>query len=183
MNKILSILTIILILSGGAAAQEGWTWKTFSPPGKAWSILAPGTMNPDAEAQEPGSKVGSYAYTDFYGSFLVVYRDSTQSFWSLKPDYSNYFKKVRKDFVKAGNGQLLKEEKYVKGEITGRNVRIKIPVGQITGLEGKTITKYRIERLRMFFVGKRFYLLIAVLPEDIVGTPAVDQYFDSFTAN
>ena len=62
-------------------------------------------------------------------------------------------------------------------------MRIKIPVGQITGLEGKTITKYRIERLRMFFVGKRFYLLLAVLPEDIVGTPAIDKYFDSFTAN
>lgn len=181
MNKLLSSLALILFLSGGVWAQD-WAWKTFSPAGGAWSILAPGTMNPDAEAQEAGSKVGSYAYNDFYGTFMVVYRDYQKSFWSLKPDYSNYYKKVRKDFVKAGKGELIKEEKYVKGDLIGRDVRIKIPVGQITGLEGKTLTKYRIERLRMFFIGRRFYLLLAVLPEDIIDTPPVDRYFDSFTA-
>jgi hypothetical protein len=179
MNKLFLSLAIILVLSGGALAQE-WSWKTFSPPGNAWSILAPGTMIPDKEAQETGSKVGSFAYSDFYGSFLVVYRDYKKGFWSLKPDYSNYYQKVRNDFVKAGKGELLTEEKYTNGEITGRNVRIKIPVGQITGLEGKTITKYRIERLRMFFAGQRFYLLLAVLPEDVIDTPAVNKYFDSF---
>jgi len=179
MYKFLSPLIIILILSGGARAQE-WNWKSFSPAGGAWSILAPGAMLPDAEAQEANSKVGSYAYTDFYGFFAVVYRDSKQSFWSLKPDYSNYYKKVRNDFIKANKGQLLREENYVKGDSIGRDLRIKIPVGQITGLEGKSITKYRIERIRMFFVGKRFYLLLAVLPEDIVETPAVTQFFDSF---
>ncbi len=182
MNKLLTSLAIILVLSGGAAAQE-WAWKTFSPAGNAWSIRAPGAMIPDKEAQETASKVGSYAYTDFYGSLLVVYRDYKKGFWSLKPDYSNYYQKVRKDFVKAGKGQLLKEEKYIKGDLIGRNVWIKIPVGQITGLEGKTLTKYRMERLRMFFIGNRFYLLIAVLPEDIIDTPAVDQYFDSFSVN
>jgi len=181
MNKLLTSFTIILVLSIGVLAQE-WTWKTFSPPSGAWSITAPGVMNPDEEAQEANGKMGSYAYSDFYGFFAVVYRDSKASFWSLRPDYSNYFKKVRNDFVKAGKGQLLKEEKYVKGDIIGRDVRIKIPAGQMTGLEGKTITKYRIERIRMFFVGKRFYLLLAVLPEDIIDTPAVDKYFDSFTA-
>lgn len=182
MRKFLSTLAVILFLSGAAAAQE-WTWKTFSPPGGAWSILAPGALTPDAEAQSPDSRMGSYAYSDFYGFFAVVYRDSKANFWSLRPDYSNYFKKVRKDFVKASKGQLLKEEKYVKGETVGRDIRIKIPAGQMTGLEGKTITKYRIERIRMFFVGKRFFLLLAVLPEDIIDTPAVDKFFDSFTAN
>jgi hypothetical protein len=182
MFKLISTLALVLLFSAGVFAQE-WTWKTFSPPGGAWSITAPGAMNPDEEAQETGSKMGSYAYSDFYGFFAVVYRDSKANFWSLRPDYSNYFKKVRKDFVKASKGELLKEERYEKGGLVGRDVRIKIPAGQITGLEGKTITKYRIERIRMFFVGKRFFLLLAVLPEDVIDTPAVNNYFDSFTAN
>ena len=182
MCKLLSSLAIILILSAGALAQD-WAWKTFSPPGGAFSIMAPGAMNPDEEAQEANSKMGSYAYSDFYGFFTVVYRDSKASFWSLKPDYSAYYKKVRNDFVKASKGELLSEERFEKGSWVGRNVRIKIPAGQITGLEGKTITKYRIERIRMFFVGKRFYLIMAVLPQDIIDTPAINNYFDSFTAN
>jgi VCBS repeat-containing protein len=182
MNNLLLSLAIILLLSGGVFAQD-WAWKTFSPPSKAWSISAPGAMLPDQEAQESGSKVGSYAYSDFYGYFAVVYRDSKLSFWSLKPDYSSYYEKVRNDFIKANNGQLLKEEKYVGGKSIGRDVQIKIPVGQITGLEGNSITKYRTERIRMFFVGKRFYLLLAVLPEDIINTAAVDNYFNSFTTN
>lgn len=181
MNRIVLSLTIILILSGACFAQD-WAWKTFTAPNDAFSITAPGAMLPDEEAQEANSKVGSYSHSDFYGFFAVVYRDSKAGFWSLKPSYSNYYEKVRKDFVKASKGQLLKEEKYVKDDWTGRDVRIRVPAGQITGLEGKTITKYRIERLRMFFVGKRFYLLLAVLPEDMIDTPAVNQYFDSFTA-
>ncbi len=182
MNKLLRSLVIILLLSGGVSAQD-WVWKNFSPPSKAWSILAPGTMLPDQEAQEAGSKVGSYAYSDFYGYFAVVYRDSNLSFWSLRPDYSSYYEKVRNDFIKTNKGQLLSETKFIKGKSTGRDVEIKIPVGQIVGLEGNSITKYRIERIRMFFVGKRFYLLLAVLPEDIIDTAAIDNYFSSFTTN
>ena len=182
MNKLLLSLVVILLLSGGISAQN-WAWKNFSPPSKAWSILAPGTMLPDQEAQEAGSKVGSYAYSDFYGYFAVVYRDSNLGFWSLRPDYSSYYEKVRNDFIKTNKGQLLSETKFIKGKSIGRDVEIKIPVGQITGLEGNSITKYRIERIRMFFVGKRFYLLLAVLPEDIIDTAAVDNYFSSFTTN
>ena len=180
-RQLLLLLTAILFLSGIAAAQE-WTWKTYSPPNDAWSIFAPGVMKPDSEAQTANSKVGSYTYSDFYGSFLVVYRDSSKSFWSLKPDYSSYYKKVRKDFVKASKGQLLKEEKFTKGDWIGREVYIKIPTGQMVGIEGQILTKYRIERLRMFFHGKRFYLLLAVLPENLINTPEIDKYFDSFVA-
>jgi len=180
MKKFLITSAICLLFSASVFAQD-WQWNTFSPPTAAWSIYAPGKMNPDEEAQEADSKMGSFAYSDFYGFFAVVYRDQKSSFWSVgKPDYSNYYKKVRNDFVKASKGELLKEEKYISGDRTGRDLRIKIPAGTITGLEGKTITKYRIERIRMFFVGKRFYLLLAVLPADIIDTPAIDKYFDSF---
>lgn len=182
MSKFLSSLAIVLFFGASVLAQD-WQWRTFSPPSGAWSVLAPGQMNPDEEAQEANSKMGSYAYSDFYGYFAVVYRDQKSSFWSIgKPDYSNYYKKVRNDFIKASKGELLKEERYESGDRVGRDVRIRIPAGTITGLEGKTITKYRIERIRMFFVGRRFYLLLAVLPADVIDTPAIDKFFDSFEA-
>ncbi len=61
MNKFLQFLGILLVLSCNAFAQER-TWKTFSPDNGAWSILAPGIMNPDKEALESPSTMGSYSY-------------------------------------------------------------------------------------------------------------------------
>jgi VCBS repeat-containing protein len=183
MYKFVSSLAIVLILCGGVPAQD-WAWKTFSPNSQSWTILAPGAMQPDEEALESKSKMGSYSYSDFYGYFAVVYRDAPKTFLiSLKPDEKAHFKKVKNDFITASKGQLLKEEDFTSGRWKGRELHIKIPSGTITGMEGQTITKYRIERLRMFFVGRRFYMLLAVLPEDIVNTPAVDKFFNSFTFN
>jgi VCBS repeat-containing protein len=183
MYKLLSSLAIVLFLSSGVLAQE-WAWKNFSPTGKPWSILAPGEMQPDEEAQQSRSKMGSYSYSDFYGYFAVVYRDAPKTFLiSLKPDAKGHFKKVKNDFIKASKGQLLKEEDFESGKAKGRELLIKIPSGTITGLEGQVITKYRIERLRMFFIGRRFFMLLAVLPEDVVNTPQVDKFFNSFSTN
>jgi hypothetical protein len=39
-----------------------------------------------------------------------------------------------------------------------------------------------MERLRMFFHGKRFYLLIAILPEDEIDNAETNNYFNSFVA-
>jgi len=183
MDRLLSSLAIILFLSGGVLAQE-WAWKMFNPSGKSWSILAPGEMRPDEEALEPGSKMGSYSYSDFYGYFAVVYRDAPKTFLiPIKPNQSAHFKKVKNDFITATKGQLLKEEEFTSGRAKGRELHIKVPTGTMTGIEGQVITKYRIERLRMFFIGMRFYMLLAVLPEDIIYTPAVDKFFNSFTFN
>ncbi len=183
MYKLLSSLAVILFFCGGAAAQD-WAWKNFSPNGKVWSILAPGEMKPDEEALEPRSKMGSYSYSDFYGYFAVVYRDAPKTFLiSLKPNHSAHYKKVKNDFITASKGEFLREADFSNGRIKGREVFIKVPSGTMTGVEGQVITKYRIERLRMFFVGRRFYMLLAVLPEDIVSTPAVDKFFNSFSFN
>lgn len=181
LSKLLYSFALLLVLSSGIFAQN-WTWKTFSPENEAWSILAPGTMKPDEEALEPRSNKGSYSYNDFNGFFAVVYRDSPKRWVPWRADYSSYFKKIRKDFVKAGKGKLLREEKFSKGDWIGREVYIKIPVGTITGTEGQTVPKYRVERLRMFFHGKRFYLLIALVREAQIDSPEVNNFFDSFTA-
>jgi VCBS repeat-containing protein len=183
MFRFLSSLAIILFLSGGVLAQE-WAWKSFSPAGKSWTILAPGDMQPDEEALEEGSKMGSYSYSDFYGYFAVVYRDAPKGFLiSLPVNEKSHFKKVKNDFIAATKGVLLKEEDFSHGRYKGREVHLKIPSGKMTGIEGQTITKYRIERMRMFFVGKRFFMMLAILPEDIIYTPVVDKFFNSFSMN
>lgn len=181
LNKIFQLGAILLALCSGANAQER-DWKTFSPAGGAWSILAPGAMRPDAEAQESPSTKGSYSYSDFNGFFAVIYRDSPKRWVPWKPNYNAYFKKIRKDAVEAAKGQLLKEEEFSNGSAIGREVYIKVPVGTLVGAEGQTITKYRVERLRMFFREQRFYLLVAVVPEEDINSPAVNNYFNSFVA-
>ncbi len=183
MIKFLSSLAVILVFSSGVLAQD-WAWKPFSPTGKSWTILAPGEMTPDEEALEPRSKMGSYRYSDFYGFFAVVYRDASKGFLiSLPPDQKRHFKKVKADFITASKGQMLKEEDFTYGRMNGRELLIKIPSGTMTGVEGQIIQKYRIERIRMFFIGRRFYMLLAVLPEDLVNTPTVDKFFNSFSFN
>lgn len=183
MIKFLSSLAVILLFSSGVLAQD-WAWKPFSPTGKSWTILAPGEMKPDEEALEPRSKMGSYRYSDFYGFFAVVYRDASKGFLiSLPPDQKRHFKKVKNDFIVASKGQLLKEADFEYGRMNGRELLIKIPSGTMTGVEGQVIQKYRVERIRMFFIGRRFYMLLAVLPEDMVNTPTVDKFFDSFSFN
>lgn len=173
-------LAILLVLGASGAFAQERTWKTFSPQSGAWSVLAPGELRPDAEALEANSTKGSYSYNDFNGFFAVVYRDSPKRWLPWKPDYNSYFKKIRKDAVEAAKGQLLKEEEFSKGALAGREVYIKVPVGTLVGTEGQTITKYRVERLRMFFHDRRFYLLVAVLPESDVNSPEANGFFDSF---
>ncbi len=183
MKKLLQSLAILLVLNCAAFAQQ-LTWKTFSPDtgGAAWSILAPGDMKPDAEAQAPGTTKGSYSYNDYNGFFAVIYRDSPRRLVPWKPNYSAYYKKIRNDVVKANKGQLLKEGEFSNGGEVGREAYVKIPSGTTLGGEGQIKTQYRVQRFRMFFHGKRFYVLLAVLPENLIDTPAIDAYFNSFVA-
>lgn len=180
-NKWLQILGLLFILSGGAFAQER-TWNNFSPFNSPWTILAPGVMKPDEEAKQPGSPVGSYSYADYNGFFAVIYRDSPRRFVPWKPNYKAYFKTIRNDAIEAGNGVLLSDVEFTNNGEKGREVRIKIPDGIVLERESQTKTKYRVERMRMFFHGKRFYLIVAVLPEDKVDTPEIDNYLNSFVA-
>ena len=179
MNKLLLTLALLLAFGSSVFAQER-SWKTFSPEGGAWSILAPGVLRPDAEASEPRSTKGSYTFNDFTGFFAVIYRDSPKRLVPWKPNYQKHFRKVRDDMVKAAKGELLKEEDFTNNGFTGREVFIKVPVGSIVGFEGQSVTKYRVERARMFFYGKRFYVLLAVLPEAEINAPEVNNYFNSF---
>ena len=178
MCKFLQFLGIFIVLSCNALAQER-TWKTFSPDDGAWSVLAPGIMNPDKEALESPSIMGSYSYND-NGFFAVIYKDTPKGRILWKPFKKSHFTKVRKDFIKANKGELLKDEKFSNGIMTGREVYIKVPDGRALGRESQVKLKYRVQRLRMFFHDRRFYLLLAVLPENEIDAPAVNNYFDSF---
>ena len=182
MNKFSLSLVILLLLFFGAGSvfAQQRTWKTYSPDNGAWSILAPGAMTPDAEAQAAESNKGSYSYNDFSGFFAVIYRDSPKRWVPWKADHTAYFRRVRRDVVKASKGKLLKEEKFTNGALVGREIQIKIQVGTMTNIEGLTKPRYRVQRIRMFFVGERFYMLLAVVPENEIDSPAINQYFDSF---
>lgn len=179
-KKLLQFLAILLLLSSGVFAQER-TWKTFSPESGAWSIFAPGELKPDEEAKETPSKQGSYSFNDSTGFFAVVYQDNPKWLYTLsKPFIGSHYKRVTKGFVKNSKGKLLNERKFTSGDVSGREVWIKMPEGTDLNAESQQKTRYRVQRIRMFFRENRFYLLLAVLPENEIDAFAIDNYFNSF---
>lgn len=178
-GKLLQILMLAAFLSALVNAQER-EWKPYTPPRGEWTILAPGELKPDAEALANPSDRGSYSYTDYNGFFAVIYRDSPKRYLPWKPNYKAYFKKISRDAMKAANGEIISDAEFSSGALKGREVHIRIPNAQAKGRESVLKKTYRIERMRMFFHNKRFYLLLAVLPPDQVNTPAIDKYLNSF---
>lgn len=164
MNKFLSFLVIILFLSYGVHSQER-TWKIFSPPSGEWSIIAPGTLTSDTDTGKASSKLVGYDYKDKTGFFAVIYRGVSK----VPKKTKSYFDKTRDEAVKGVTGRLIKEEDFTNGSITGREIYIQIDYG-------------RVERARMFFHGKRFYTVLAILTGDQVHTDEINTYFNSFTA-
>jgi len=181
-SKLLSSLGVLLVLCSSAFAQER-AWKTFSPDNGVWSILSPCVMKPDAEAQESPSTKGSYSCNNSSDFFSVVYRDNSK--WKLslaKPFIKSYYRKIRNSFIKSTRGELVKDEEFSNGSVSGREVYIKMQNDRVFSRVNSNKTTYRMERLRMFFHGNRFYLLIAILPEDEIDNAETNNYFNSFVA-
>jgi hypothetical protein len=181
-NKLLQSLGILLVLSCGAFAQTR-TWKTFSPDNGGWSILSPCMMKPDAEALASRSTKGSLSCNDSNAYFAVVYRDNSKLKLTFsKPFINSYYKKIRNSFIKSTSGELVKDEEFSSGGMNGREVYIKMPYDRVFSSVNTAKTTYRVERLRMFFNENRFYLLIAILPEDEIDSTETNNYFNSFVA-
>ena len=181
-NKLAVSIVILLVLSGGAFAQER-NWKTFSPNDGAWSILSPCDMKPDAEAKELPSNKGSFSCNGFNGFFAVIYRDNPK--WKValsKPFIKSYYRKIRESFIKSARGELVKDEEFTSGGVSGRETHIKMLNHKVFSRVDAAKTTYRVERLRMFFRNNRFYLLLAILPEDEIDAASTDNYMNSFTA-
>lgn len=176
-NSVL-IFCISIFLSLSINAQQR-TWKTFSPPSGDWSILAPGNLSPDEEAKKTPSKKGSYAYNDSNGFFVVLYTDHSKL--NIFPWKKSYYTKQRDLVIKANNASLIKDEEFSSNNITGREVRLRMPDNRTFARESSLKPQHRIQRFRMFFKGNRFYTVLAVLPEESVSLPEIDKFFNSFT--
>ena len=181
-NKLILSLLFTLFLSCAALAQER-TWEAFSPDSGAWTIFAPGILKADEDAQQSGSKKGSHSYTDSNGFFAVVYEDSAK--WVVafsKPFIKGHYNKIRNSFIKSSKGELIKDEKFTNGKVSGREFYIKIPDGNVLDSENQIKIRYKTGRFRIFFHGNRCYMLIAVLPEEEMKGFEIDNYFNSFVA-
>lgn len=176
-NKIL-LFALLLILSSSALAQDR-TWQKFSPKTAPWSILAPGPLTPDAEALKPGSSQGNYSYTDFNSFFAVIYKD--YGGLNFLPWKKGHLNKQRDLVVKANKGTLLKDEEFTMGKFKGREVQVRMPDNRVIGRESNVKPQYRVQRFRMFFQNNRFYMILAVLPEEQINSKEVTDYLNSFT--
>lgn len=178
----LSITFIIVLLFSVTIPAQKWSWKLFNPPNQPWTVLAPGTLTPDDEAKAGGNK-GSYAYNDYNGFFAVVYRDASKRLFFFNPNYKEFIKDVRDGVAEANSGEIIKDTIFERRGTKFREVQVRFPSGTTRSPEGRTISKYRVQRFRMFFVGNRFYALLAVLPEEDVDKPEISQFLDSFSIN
>lgn len=170
----LLILILLFVLSISISAQDR-VWRTFNAPIGGWSILAPGTMQPDEEAKSGKSK-GSYSYYDQNGFFAVIYTNLGFMF-----SKGGHYKKQRDEVVKANNGKLIKDEEFTNGKIKGREVYVKIPDTRVIARESNVKPADRVQRFRMFFKDGRFFILLVVLPEADIDKPEVSNYLNSFS--
>jgi hypothetical protein len=175
-NHLFLFFVLAFILSVNLLAQDR-TWTTFDAPNGEWSILAPAALRPDEEAQKPHSKIGSYSYVDFNSFFVVIYRTYSKLDWFSQKDR---FNKQRDLVLKASKGKLLREAEFTNGEVAGREVYVRMPDNRVMSRESNIKPKHRVQRFRMFFQGKRMYVILAVLPEEEINTPPIESFFKSF---
>lgn len=182
-HRITGLLLLSLIFSLSVWAQ-GRTWKKFSPASNDWTILASGEMVADEAALNPKSDRGSHTYSDFGGFFAVVYRDAPKRrYVPWKINRQAYYEKIARDAAKAAKGEIIRRDDFSNGSISGREIYIKIPNIKVQAAESPTRMTYRIERMRMFFDEKRFYMVLAVLPEDEIDSVETNNYMYSFVLN
>lgn len=176
-RRLAIIFTVLFILSLNISAQER-VWKTFNSPKNEWSILAPGNLTPDSEAAKAKSRKGSYSFSDSNGFFAVIFNDySKLNFFPWK---KAQYAKQRDLVMKANNATLVKDEEFTSGNITGHEIRLRMPDNRTFARETSLRPQHRIQRFRMFFKGNRLYMILAVLPEEQVSLPEIDKFFNSF---
>ncbi|MBX7171070.1 MAG: hypothetical protein K1X72_08935 [Pyrinomonadaceae bacterium] len=174
--KSLNLSIFLLVVLAGSVLAQDRTWKTFNPPDKSWSILAPGVMVPDEAAQSPKGKEGTYAYVDYNGFFAVIYKYLGAVF-----SKGGHYRKQRDMVVKANNGKLLKDEEFSNGKIKGREVYVLMPDTRTISRESNLKPVNRVQRFRMFFEGGKIYILLVTLPESDIDKPEITNYFNSFS--
>ncbi len=162
---ILSI-SVLLILVASALGQETFrNWQPFTPSNGDFTILSPGPMHPNSDASAGSEKKGLYGYKDKTGYFAVLYQKMPHQ--PKKP--GKYFDKNRDGAVKGVNGRLLRETDFSYNGFSGREFVIEMDYGQI-------------ERARMFFHGKRLYVVIAIIPATEADSDSINKFMGSFSA-
>jgi hypothetical protein len=156
----LSSAILIFLFTINLFGQDNW--KIFTPPDKAFSVLSPDKMEPDADAKNNPSSKGTYTYKDLYSFFAVGYRQ----FPKMPSDVKLYYVKTRDGAIAGVKGTLIKEQTFTKDGITGWELHIQMENG--------------VERARMFFHANRFYVLLATATEDEIDSEEINNFFNSF---
>ena len=180
MNSVLlktSLCTAFLFCLSGTIFAQDRTWTPFTPKNGEWTILAPGNLTPDEEAQKPKSSKGSYAYVDFNGFFAVIYRDFSR--WQMVSK-KGQMSKQRDTVLSASKGSLIRDTEFTSGDISGREVWIRMPDTRVMSRESNIKPRHRVQRFRMFFKGNRLYMLLVVLPEEDINSVVVSNHLNSF---
>lgn len=162
------LLTAVVLLSASSASMA-FDWITFkSDPGR-FSVLMPGPGDPKLDAKTVQSEHGPYTTNLFAqpsdkGIFLVGYVDYSPSF-----NFDNQKELIanRDNFIKGLKGSKLVSERPVK-------------FGQSPGLEFIAETDAVTVRSRVYIIGRRPYMLIAVTRKGMDDSANVERFLSSF---
>lgn len=142
--------------------------KTFTPTDKSFSVDLPGTPS---ESSEPPRQRGidsmkSYQLRANSHNYLI----QSMVFSKVPDDRTALLNQVRDNFLQDTRKVLVSEEPVTSGELSGREIRIKLPDG-------------RYQYIRMMFVGSHLYVLLIQAPDGREDNPRVQAFFDSFHLN
>jgi hypothetical protein len=159
----------LLATPGTASAGQrnaGEQWVTFSPKEGNFTVKLPG--EPEELSQDIGGSKGAiYGYTEGdAGVYLVGYVDLPEG-TVTGDNASEVLDKLVEESGK-GEGLVLKSKAITLGKHPGREFIVNVP--EIDG-SGKC---------RIYLVGSRLYLTVAVGTEEFMGNKNVDTFLNSF---
>ncbi len=166
------LLAAAMLLSASSVSMA-FDWITFKSEAGRFTVLMPGPGEPKADVKTTAPSVGdpytTYLYTQRSdnGLFLVGYVDyaSTFNFNNQKELEAN-----RDNFIKGVTGAKLVSERAIK-------------MSTNPGIEFTGETDAVVIRSRIYIVGRRPYMLVAVTRKGVDDSVNVEKFLASFKLN
>jgi hypothetical protein len=174
-----SVLVLLLTASLAGGIQQTDKWVTYTTPEGRYSVSLP--QQPTLKTQESSTADG-----EKFPQYLAIASDEQLTFvmgyFDVAPDSTFSMDLARDGMVKKVAGKVVSEKPITLGTHPGRDMNLALKINLPTA-EGEPSSQIDyVDRLRMYEVGKRVYILQAFFPKALESEAVarVTKYFDSF---
>ena len=167
-QRLTATLFPLLLATGALAVQAPAPWKKFTSQAGNFSVLLPAEPQEQKETKDDGGPLSPYTNTLYIarggnGAYLVGWTDYKPG---VRIDVQGEIKANRDNFVKGVNGTLGPEKP--------------LKLGTHPGTEFTAETAQALFHVRVYVIGRRPYILVALRPKGSQD-PNADKFFSSFT--